>query len=100
MSSKYVFFAGLLLISFFITPSSVLAAEPLTRSFGLGSSDSTTGGEVSRLQRFLAQDKTLYPEGVVNGYFGKLTERAVQRWQAKNKLVSSGTPATTGYGWV
>jgi hypothetical protein len=48
----------------------------------------------------LAQDPSVYPEGTVSGYFGALTEKAVQRWQAKYNVVSSGSPATTGYGVV
>lgn len=58
------------------------------------------GGEVSALQEFLKRDATLYPEGVVTGFFGAATERAVQRFQSKYGLVSIGTPATTGYGAV
>lgn len=81
-------------------PPTALAAERLTRGFGFGSTDATTGGEVTLLQRILAEDKSVYPEGIISGYYGKLTETAVQRWQKKNKIISSGTPQTTGYGWV
>lgn len=59
-----------------------------------------SGDDVHRLQQFLAQDVTVYPEGQVTGYYGALTEAAVRRWQAKYQVVSSGTPATTGYGVV
>jgi peptidoglycan hydrolase-like protein with peptidoglycan-binding domain len=59
-----------------------------------------SGDDVRRLQQFLAQDVTVYPEGQVTGYYGALTEAAVRRWQAKYQVVSSGTPATTGYGIV
>jgi len=60
----------------------------------------STGDDVSRLQQFLARDKSIYPEGIVSGYYGALTEAAVRRWQAKFNIVSSGTPDTTGYGVV
>lgn len=60
----------------------------------------SSGDDVTRLQQFLAQDPAIYPEGTVSGYFGALTEAAVQRWQAKFKIVSSGNPSTTGYGVV
>jgi plastocyanin len=66
------------------------------RTLKLGSS----GTDVSRLQVFLAQDPTVYPEGTVSGYYGALTQAAVQRWQAKYNIVSSGTPASTGWGVV
>jgi peptidoglycan hydrolase-like protein with peptidoglycan-binding domain len=56
--------------------------------------------EVQKLQVFLAQDSAIYPEGITSGYFGGLTELAVQRWQARYGVVSYGTPATTGYGSV
>lgn len=62
--------------------------------------DATTGGEVSNLQRLLASDASVYPEGLITGFYGALTEQAVQRFQAKRGIVSSGTPETTGYGAV
>ncbi len=58
------------------------------------------GSEVTSLQQYLAQDLTLYPEREVSGYFGPATERAVQRFQSKNGIVTSGSSATTGYGVV
>ena len=39
--------------------------------------------EVKLLQTWLAKDKKVYPEGLVTGYFGFLTERAVIRFQEK-----------------
>lgn len=58
----------------------------------------STGDDVSRLQQFLAQDRSIYPEAIVSGYYGSLTEAAVKRWQTKYNIVSSGTAATTGFG--
>jgi len=52
------------------------------------------------LQEFLKKDPVIYPEELVTGFFGPATERAVQRFQKKHGLVSSGSPATTGYGAV
>lgn len=66
------------------------------RSLKVGSS----GDDVLRLQRFLARDSSVYPEGSATGYYGALTEAAVKRWQVKYHIVSSGTPETTGYGVV
>jgi PKD repeat protein len=60
----------------------------------------STGDDVTRLQQYLALDPSVYPEGTVSGYFGALTERAVQRWQSKYNIVSSGSPSTTGWGQV
>jgi peptidoglycan hydrolase-like protein with peptidoglycan-binding domain len=44
------------------------------------------GAEVTALQKFLAQDAEIYPEGKVTGTFGPLTEAAVKRFQAKHEL--------------
>lgn len=56
--------------------------------------------EVGILQEFLKRDSAIYPEGLVTGYFGPATERAVQRFQAKHGIASGGSPAATGYGAV
>ncbi len=48
------------------------------------------GEHVSALQRFLASDSTIYPEGIVSGYFGVLTQRAVSQFQAMHGLPSVG----------
>jgi len=60
----------------------------------------STGIDVTRLQQFLAQDKNIYPEGMITGTYGPLTETAVKKFQVRNGIVSSGTPETTGYGAV
>ncbi len=103
MSLKTANFIALVTIAFF--PISVLAATTnfcpsISRSLYRGLTDAITGGEVSELQKFLKSDPTIYPEGLVTGYFGPLTERAVQRFQAANGIIAYGTPATTGYGVV
>lgn len=43
-----------------------------------------TGDEVRKLQELLKSDPEIYPEGLVTGYFGPLTERAVKRFQEKH----------------
>ena len=60
----------------------------------------SSGDAVTRLQRFLAGDPGVYPEAVVSGTYGPLTEVAVKRWQVKFNVVTSGNPDTTGYGAV
>ena len=72
----------------------------LSNTLRIGSTDQTTEGEVSRLQAFLGKDKSIYPEDAVTGYFGSSTLAAVQRWQAAQGIVSSGSPESTGYGNV
>lgn len=58
----------------------------------------STGAQVTALQQFLAADPAIYPQGLVTGYFGPLTEAAVMRYQCQRQIVCSGTAATTGYG--
>ena len=72
------------------------ACPLIGRILSLGS----TGDDVTRLQQFLARDASVYPERLVTGYYGALTEAAVRRWQVKFNIVSSGNPQTTGYGQV
>lgn len=68
----------------------------IDRTMGPGSS----GQSVSDLQAFLATDSAVYPEGLVTGFYGSLTTAAVQRFQVKYSIVSSGSVETTGYGRV
>ncbi|MEX0931829.1 MAG: fibronectin type III domain-containing protein [Candidatus Paceibacterota bacterium] len=59
-----------------------------------------SGNDVRRLQDFLASQPSLYPEGLVTGYYGSLTTRAVERFQCSMNIVCSGSPTTNGYGRV
>lgn len=58
------------------------------------------GSEVTELQTYLATNASIYPEGLITGYFGQLTKAAVERFQTTQGIISQGTPATTGYGRV
>ena len=49
-----------------------------------------SGKEVTRLQEFLKTMPDVYPEGMVTGYFGVLTERAVKRFQSKYGVEQAG----------
>ncbi|OGN16631.1 MAG: hypothetical protein A3C81_01450 [Candidatus Yanofskybacteria bacterium RIFCSPHIGHO2_02_FULL_46_19] len=57
-----------------------------------------TSPQVTLLQQLLAKDPSIYPEGLITGFYGPLTVRAIQRFQAKHGIVITGTPETTGYG--
>lgn len=81
-------------------PASAGACVSLSYNLYADQTDATTNGGVSKLQQFLGQDSSVYPSGLVTGYFGPMTEAAVQRWQAAHGVVSSGSADTTGYGYV
>ncbi|KKU79468.1 MAG: hypothetical protein UY04_C0008G0008 [Parcubacteria group bacterium GW2011_GWA2_47_7] len=80
----------------FLSGASLASAATLTRSLDLGMS----GSDVTAIQTFLSTDLTLYPSGLVTGYYGQLTKAGIERFQARNGIVSGGTPETTGYGRV
>lgn len=84
---------AILLISFFGIQS---VSAAITSSLDIGS----TGSNVTQLQTYLATNASIYPSGLVTGYFGPLTQAAVQRFQAAQGIISSGSPSTTGYGRV
>ena len=48
------------------------------------------GDDVKRLQEFLKKSPDIYPEGLITGYFGPLTEAAVKRFQAKYGIETIG----------
>lgn len=68
----------------------------LTRSLKFGD----RGNDVAELQKYLSLNAGVYPEGLVTGYYGPATEKAVQRWQSAHGIVGSGDARTTGWGVV
>ena len=56
------------------------------------------GDEVRTLQRILASISSIYPEGVISGYFGEKTLSAVKKFQLEYKVILSEQDA--GYGVV
>lgn len=64
----------------------VSLAATLNRELQVGS----TGNDVSAVQSFLAKDVTLYPQGLVTGYFGFLTKAAVSNFQSRNGIAAVG----------
>ncbi len=85
-------------------PAAAAASCPnLSRNLSFGS----RGNDVTQLQQFLISQNLLAANSATgfdgltpSGYFGRLTQSAVQSFQRRNNIVSSGTPATTGYGAV
>jgi len=46
--------------------------------------------EVEHLQEVLARDESLYPEKLITGYFGTLTEQALKKFQQRHNLPQTG----------
>lgn len=69
-----------------VSLSGIAHADLLTRQLEQG----MTGADVSTLQTFLARDITIYPQGLVTGFFGPLTFSAVSNFQSKNGIATVG----------
>lgn len=74
------------LTAILVGASASYAYASIDRSLDVGS----TGADVSALQTFLAQDVTLYPQGLVTGYYGFLTKAAVSNFQKRNGIDTVG----------
>ena len=73
-------------------------AIPATGIYKKSLSLGTISSDVSALQALLkALGQGIYPEGIVSGYFGALTKRAVGRFQMAYDIAKEGDP---GFGFV
>ncbi len=84
-----IFVSSSLVLVLFAFPFFVQKAEalsPISSSLDIGS----TGADVSTLQTFLAQDTSIYLQGLVTGYFGSLTSAAVKNFQNKYGISAVG----------
>ena len=75
------------------TPQGVALGFNFVRPLALG----LKHDDVSKLQEALKTDSSVYPEGLVTGYFGPATLKAVKKFQEKYGIASSGI---VGYGNV
>lgn len=64
----------------------VVRIDAFEKTLRRGSRDA----EVTRLQEFLKKTPEFYPEGIVSGYFGVLTEAAVKRFQKTHGIERVG----------
>lgn len=49
-----------------------------------------SGEDVAALQAILAADPSIYPEGIVSGFYGQLTSNAVRKFQMKHGIEAVG----------
>lgn len=82
LTLSFVAIASLLMFGLAMTAS----AATLTRELQFGMS----GSDVSSLQAYLALDATIYPQGLVTGYYGSLTKSAVSNFQARHGIATVG----------
>lgn len=62
------------------------AAGKISQNWALGQ----TSSEIRLIQAALAKIPGVYPQGLVTGYFGKLTQAAISRFQVRNNLPAAG----------
>ena len=85
-----------------VTPAAPVVANPspvaqlVSPVFNKDLVKGVKNDDVKRLQQLLAQDKSIYPEGLATGLFGPATERAIKKFQKKYGLPQVGRvgPAT------
>jgi hypothetical protein len=75
-----------LAIAVAITPNNAEAAGYISSELQVGS----RGADVTTLQTFLAGMPSIYPQGLITGYFGTLTRSAVMRFQATYGIPTVG----------
>ncbi|OGG88819.1 hypothetical protein A2592_03010 [Candidatus Kaiserbacteria bacterium RIFOXYD1_FULL_42_15] len=89
-------------INLLITTNHSISAQPVISFSSSIFTSSLYKGEqsedVRRLQTLLATKSEIYPDGLITGYFGQLTEKAVQTFQLKYGIVNS--TFDSGYGIV
>jgi Putative peptidoglycan binding domain len=71
------------------TPATTTPATcfEFNRDFGRGH----RGDDVRELQRMLASDPSIFPPGLISGFFGTQTEQALKKFQKKHGISSSST---------
>lgn len=55
-----------------------------------GLREGMTGNDVKKLQEFLSGDREIYPEGLITGFYGRLTAKAVKKFQARHGIDQLG----------
>jgi peptidoglycan hydrolase-like protein with peptidoglycan-binding domain len=67
-------------------------------SFGRDLSEGNRGDDVKELQRELANDPSIFPPGLITGFFGHRTEEAMKKFQQRFGIFSFGSTTTGFFG--
>ncbi len=87
MNKKNFSKAGMVVAAVLVMGAPAFAsASTLYRQLEVG----MTGSDVGSLQTFLAQDPSMYPQGLVTNYFGAYTKAAVSVFQSRNDIPAVG----------
>lgn len=97
---KRLLIAVFLFLPVFASAETTLTCPNLTRPLVVGMRDISSGGEVGRLQLFLADYYGLSHADIVTGYFGQVTRATVRRFQCEKLAICSGSEYESGYGFV
>lgn len=73
----------------------VMQCLQLGRTLRLG----MTGDDVQQMQEFL-REQGFFNFSTATGYYGPITQEAIEAFQSSEGIVSSGSPDTTGFGQV
>ena len=85
---------SVLLFTFALTANAQLQCTQLSHTLYVGSSDYTTSGDVSRLQQFLKSRG--YYSSAITGYYGSVTQQAVQAWQRNENFYEAAGAGVVG----
>lgn len=86
MKNKNIDFVSVIALSAMFTLTPAFAYTTIQTQLDLGE----TNSDVTSLQTFFKDNSTIYPEGLITGYFGGLTKSAVTRFQAEYNLDQVG----------
>jgi Putative peptidoglycan binding domain len=65
-----------------------------------GARDTSTGGQVTELQKFLSEYYNISSGDIVSGYFGRLTQKYVQQFQGEQNLPNYGIAGSLTRGAI
>lgn len=74
--------------------SNISSDEFIAKKLSIGIRDEN----IKILQSMLSKDGEIYPEGLITGFYGPVTVRAVQRFQRKYNIIVNDSTLASGFG--